>query len=90
MAQNNSVTVIEPETDNHVTTMRPVPNLVRLRDLRMRAAMTQADLAERAGIARTTVIRLEAGDPNVNPSTLRKLARALRVKPAELWEERGS
>ena len=88
MLQNRGVTVSELTTDAHATTMRPVPNLVRLRDLRMRAALTQAELAERAGVARTTIIRLEAGDPKVNPSTLRKLARALHVRPAELWEER--
>jgi DNA-binding XRE family transcriptional regulator len=66
-----------------VTTM---PALVNLRDLRMRAAMTQIELAERAGVARTTIVRLEAGDPNASPTTLRKLARALRVKPTELLD----
>jgi len=67
--------------------VRGVPRLTRLRDLRLQAALSQADLAERAGVARTTIIRLEAGDPNVLPSTLRKLARALRVKPAQLWNQ---
>jgi DNA-binding XRE family transcriptional regulator len=61
-----------------------MPVLVRLRELRIRAALTQADLADRAGLARTTVVRLEQGDPNSTPTTLRKLARALKVKPAEL------
>ena len=61
-----------------------VPVLSRLRELRFLAGLSQADLAERAGVARTTIIRLEVGDPNVLPSTLRKLARALKVKPAEL------
>jgi transcriptional regulator with XRE-family HTH domain len=59
-------------------------SLSRLRDLRFRAGMSQLDLAIRAKVARTTIIRLEAGEPNVLPSTLRKLARALRVKPHEL------
>lgn len=58
--------------------------LSRLHELRVRAALTQAELAERAGVARTTIVRLEAGNPNVNPSTLRKLARALHVKPGDL------
>ena len=49
--------------------------------------MTQAELADAAGISRTTVVRLEAGDPNALPSTIRKLARVLRVKARELWEE---
>jgi transcriptional regulator with XRE-family HTH domain len=65
-----------------------MPALIRLRDLRLRAALTQIDLAERAGVSRATIIRLEQGDPNVLPTTLRKLARALRVKPTDLWEER--
>jgi transcriptional regulator with XRE-family HTH domain len=68
------------------TIVRGVPRLIRLRELRLQSAMSQADLAERAGVARTTIIRLEAGDPNVLPSTLRKLARALRVKPVNLWQ----
>jgi transcriptional regulator with XRE-family HTH domain len=61
-----------------------VPRLGRLRDLRIQAAMTQIELADKASVARTTIIRLEAGDPNVNPSTLRKLARALKVRPVDL------
>jgi DNA-binding XRE family transcriptional regulator len=67
-----------------------MPRLTRLRALRLRAALTQADLAERAGVARTTIVRLEQGDPNVLPTTLRKLARALRVKPTDLWEEKAN
>jgi DNA-binding XRE family transcriptional regulator len=65
-----------------------VPRLIRLRELRLRAALTQADLAELAKVSRTTIVRLEAGDPNVLPTTLRRLARALHVKPTDLWEER--
>jgi DNA-binding XRE family transcriptional regulator len=38
-------------------------------------------------VARTTIIRLEAGDPDALPPTVKKLARALHVKPFELWEE---
>jgi transcriptional regulator with XRE-family HTH domain len=69
-----------------LTTVGLVPRLVRLRDLRIRAAMTQSDLAERSGVGRSTIIRLEHGEPNPLPSTLRKLARALKVKPTALWE----
>jgi DNA-binding XRE family transcriptional regulator len=64
-----------------------VPKLVRLRGLRERAAMTQIDLAVAARVGRSTIIRLEKGEPNPLPSTLRKVARALKVKPAALWEE---
>jgi transcriptional regulator with XRE-family HTH domain len=49
--------------------------------------MTQIELADKSGVGRTTIIRLEGGDPNPHPSTVKKLARALKVKPPELWEE---
>lgn len=65
-------------------TVSGVPALTRLRDLRTRAAWSQRDLADRAGVAQTTIVRLERGDPNVLPSTLRKLAKALNVKPSDL------
>ena len=63
-----------------------MPRLTRLRDLRLRAAMTQVVLAERSGVGRTTIIRLEKGDPKAGPTTISKLSRALKVKPHELWE----
>lgn len=65
-------------------TGQTLPRLTRLRELRLRAALTQTELAERAGVARTTIVRLEAGDPNVLPPTLRKIARALHVRPRDL------
>ena len=86
MPRYSGSTLSEPLTYTHSTSVGPMPRLIRLRELRLRAAMTQLELAERAGIARTTIIRLEQGDPNVLPTTLRKLARALRVKPTDLWE----
>jgi transcriptional regulator with XRE-family HTH domain len=58
----------------------------RLRELRLDAALSQMDLAEQSGVSRTTIARLETGDPGTEilPSTLRKLAQALKVSPAEL------
>jgi DNA-binding XRE family transcriptional regulator len=80
--------MIELLTSTHSTNVGQMPRLTRLRELRQRAALSQADLADKAHVARTTIIRLEQGDPNVQPSTLRKLTRALRLKrPTELWEE---
>jgi transcriptional regulator with XRE-family HTH domain len=64
--------------------MRP---LINLRELRFRLALTQLELAERAGVARTTIVRLEQGDENAGPGTIKKLARALGVKPTDLWED---
>ncbi len=56
----------------------------RLKDLRIRRALTQEELAAAAGIGKNTVNRLERDLPQPRPPTLRKLARALGVDPAEL------
>lgn len=57
----------------------------RLRDLRLRRILTQEELAEKAGVARSTVIKLEQADGEARQSTIRKLARALGLKdPNEL------
>jgi transcriptional regulator with XRE-family HTH domain len=87
MRTNDSVTLIELAEVDGRTTVQPLPTLTRLKALRILAAMTQAELAERSGVARTTIIRLEAGEPAPLPSTVRKLARALHVRPAELFGE---
>lgn len=77
---NELLTSIEP------TIVGQMPRLTRLRDLRLRAALTQAELAEASGVARTTIVRLEAGDPNALPPTIRKLQRALKLRrPSQLW-----
>jgi transcriptional regulator with XRE-family HTH domain len=60
--------------------------LSRLRFIRQRRALTQQQLAERAGINRVTVARLESGADSPKPTTVRKLADALRVGPDELME----
>ena len=56
----------------------------RLRDLRVRRALTQEELAEKADVGTSTVARLERNESEPHMSTLRKLARALGVDPAEL------
>jgi transcriptional regulator with XRE-family HTH domain len=56
----------------------------RLKELRIRRAMTQDELAEAAGIGKNTVNRIERNHTEPRPPTLRKLADALRVDPAEL------
>ena len=47
-----------------------------LREARLRAGLTQAELAERAGTARSQVSRYERGDVLPNLETLRRLIRA--------------
>lgn len=56
----------------------------RLKDLRIRRALTQDELAEKAGIGKNTVNRIEKNHTEPRPPTLRKLAQALEVDPAEL------
>jgi transcriptional regulator with XRE-family HTH domain len=59
----------------------------KLRGVRDRRLLSQRELAERAGLSPTTILKLEAGrveDPH--PRTVRKLAQALEVDPAELVE----
>ncbi len=61
----------------------------RLRDLRVRRALTQAELAEKADVGTNTVARLERNETEPHMSTLRKLADALGVDPSELVPEEG-
>lgn len=56
----------------------------RLRQLRQQRVLTQDELAEHAGVARSTVLKLERDDQEARPSTIRKLARVLGVKPEDL------
>jgi transcriptional regulator with XRE-family HTH domain len=55
-----------------------------LRRHRTEQALSQQELADKARIARSTVLKLEAGVAQPRPSTLRKLARALGIKPVDL------
>jgi DNA-binding XRE family transcriptional regulator len=56
----------------------------RLRLLRLRAVMSQEQLADRSGVARDTISKLETGQRRAYPSTIRKLALGLDVKPQML------
>ncbi len=62
----------------------------RLREWRRRRLLTQEDLAEKAGVGVTTIVRIEAGQEG-RISTLRKLAAALDITPDQLFgdEDRG-
>jgi transcriptional regulator with XRE-family HTH domain len=59
-------------------------NVARLRELRRRRVLTLEELAEKAGVGRNTIWRLEHGVMGAQPRTIRKLARALNVEPEEL------
>jgi transcriptional regulator with XRE-family HTH domain len=59
-------------------------DLPHLRNLRRRAVMSQEDLAEKSGVARDTISKLETGQRGAYPSTIRKLAAGLGVEPGML------
>jgi transcriptional regulator with XRE-family HTH domain len=51
---------------------------------RRKCGLTQRQLGELAGVAHTTVQRLESLSRGAYPRTLRKLATALGIDPADL------
>jgi transcriptional regulator with XRE-family HTH domain len=59
-------------------------DLPRLRRIRQGAVMSQEELAERSGVARDTISKLETGRRGAYPSTIRKLAAGLEVQPQML------
>jgi len=61
-------------------------SLPRLKDIRQRRALSQRELSKLAGVSRVTIVRLEAGGEDPFPTTVRKLAAALGVDPAELMD----
>ena len=56
----------------------------RLKQLRAERGLTQAALAKRAGVTLSYVGRLEIGKHDPQLSSLRKLAKALKVTVGEL------
>jgi transcriptional regulator with XRE-family HTH domain len=58
-----------------------------LKRLRQREALTQAELAEKAGIAEMSLSRIERNVADPHMSTVRKLANALNVHPSALVED---
>jgi transcriptional regulator with XRE-family HTH domain len=61
----------------------------RLKALRIEQAITQEELANKAGVATTTVARLERNENEPHMTTARKLATALGVHPRELTKMEG-
>ena len=59
----------------------PLPGLAAHR---RRRGLTQRQLGELAGVAHTTVQRLESLKRGAYPQSVRKLATALRVEPRDL------
>ena len=55
-----------------------------LKELRLKQFISQADLAEKAGVAAETINRLETGKRKPSFRTIRKLATALGVEPSDI------
>ncbi len=66
--------------------MTPTPRQfgVRLRTIRRAKKLSQAAVAQRAGLSREYVNMIEAGRYDPPLTTINALAKALRVKPGEL------
>jgi transcriptional regulator with XRE-family HTH domain len=56
----------------------------KVRTARERAFLSKRELAERAGLDRSTIGRIEEGVTEVYPRTIRMIAEALSVDPASL------
>ena len=69
-----------------IGTVMPQIDGEKLRTLRERRFLSHRDLAKRAGVSPTTILNLEAGRVEAQRRTVRKLAQALEVDPAELVE----
>jgi transcriptional regulator with XRE-family HTH domain len=59
-------------------------NVKRLKELRRERVLSLRELEERSGVSYNTIWRIEDGRQGAHPRTLRKLAEALGVEPAEL------
>jgi transcriptional regulator with XRE-family HTH domain len=61
---------------------------IRLQEWRTRRALSQQELADRAGTTKANISRIETGQQVPRPATIRKLAEALGIAPDELvtWD----
>lgn len=58
-----------------------------LKKVRTRRLLTQEELAERAGVSAATIVNIERNNQEPHFRTIRKVAKALGVDPAELLGE---
>lgn len=61
-----------------------MPLLSNLRAVREQRALSQAELGRLVGMSQPALSTLERGVRGAQPRTMRKLAKALKVDPAEL------
>jgi transcriptional regulator with XRE-family HTH domain len=56
----------------------------RIEEVRKDQVMSQMELAEKSGVARTTISAIEKGLVDPRPATIKRLAKALGVEPSAL------
>ncbi len=61
----------------------------RLKELRRERVLSLRELEERSGVSYNTIWRIEDGRQGAHQRTIRKLAEALGVEPAELVKGEG-
>ena len=59
----------------------------RVRALRTKKGISQEELADRCGVHRTYMGRIERGETNITLTNIHKVARGLGVSPASLVDE---
>ena len=59
----------------------------KLYNIRKKLGLTQAEVAEKAGIADRTYADIERGDVNTRISTILKICKALNITPDEILTE---
>ena len=64
------------------------PIAIRLKEVRTSQSLTQAQLAERAGVRQATISYLETKARRVDLAVLERLAKALGVPALSLLEQR--
>lgn len=63
---------------------------IRIYEYRLALKISQAELAERAGLAQANLSNIEKGKRDLTVSTLLRIAAALRVKPSQLIDSEDS
>lgn len=61
---------------------------MKLRELRLKQGLSQAELARQAGVEQTRISALERERRTPHLATLERLAAALRCAPVDLLEDR--
>lgn len=76
----------EKEKDKEVSPREKGIALPRLKDMRKRAALTQVELANLAGVSPSSVRALESGERSAHPRTVRRIAKAIAIEPQDLMD----